>query len=352
MNIIKKVFNKITYIKTDCYVKFKQRELQKVLLREPNKSRIYFFCTPTHSNLGDQAQLFCWLRLLKEWHPGHEVVCVPTRYRSFATIRTIHKNLQKNDIIYVHSGYLIFDPHPELPFILDIVRGFYDTKITILPQTVNLMGEWYKHIVAQVFNSHPNLTLYCRDEVSLENAKKLFPKVEKKLMPDVVTSLIGNAEFQYPNSTRKGVMLCVRNDGEKLYSDEQINSLRKRFDGIKTDICDTTIDAPIWEWENNRSGLIRNILELFSKYQVIITDRYHGTIFSQIVNTPVIVISSTDHKLSSGVKWFPKDQFEGNITFALDLDEAYNKATEILARTGKQKKNPAWFKNTYYNKAL
>lgn len=114
----------------------------------------------------------------------------------------------------MHSGYLIFDPHPELPFILDIVRGFYDIKITILPQTVNLMGEWYQHIVAQVFNSHPNLTLYCRDEVSLENAKKLFPKVEKRLMPDVVTSLIGNAEFQYPNSTRKGVMLCVRNDGE------------------------------------------------------------------------------------------------------------------------------------------
>ena len=102
MNIIKKVFNKITYIKTDRYVKFKQRELQKVLLREPNKPRIYFFCTPTHSNLGDQAQLFCWLRLLKEWHPGHEVVCVPTRYRSFATIRTIHKNLQKPKIRNYH----------------------------------------------------------------------------------------------------------------------------------------------------------------------------------------------------------------------------------------------------------
>lgn len=352
MNIIKKVQNKLTYLKSERYVKQKQSELELVISRNSNTPRIYFFCTPTHSNLGDQAQFFCWLRLMREWHPGYEVVCVPTRYRSFATIRTIHKNLQKKDIIYVHSGYLIFDPHPELPFILDIVRGFYDTKITILPQTVNLVGEWYQHIIAQVFNSHPNLTLYCRDEVSLENAKKLFPKVEKKLMPDVVTSLIGDTEFQYPNSTRKGVMLCVRNDGEKLYSDEQIYSLRKRFDGIKTDICDTTIDAPIWEWENNRSGLIRNILELFSKYQVIITDRYHGTIFSQIVNTPVIVISSTDHKLSSGVKWFPQDQFEGNITFALDLDEAYNKATEILARDGKLNKNPAWFKNTYYNKAL
>ncbi|WP_082026255.1 polysaccharide pyruvyl transferase family protein [Prevotella pectinovora] len=44
------------------------------------------------------------------------------------------------------------------------------------------------------------------------------------------------------------------------------------------------------------------ILQQFAKYQVVITDRYHGTIFSQIVNTPVIVISSTDHKLRSGVK--------------------------------------------------
>lgn len=169
----------MTFLKSERYVKQKQRELQQVLSRNSNTPRIYFFCTPTHSNLGDQAQLFCWLRLMEEWHPGYKIICVPTRYRSFETIRTIHKNLQKDDLIYVHSGYLIFDPHPELPFILDIVRGFYDAKITILPQTVNLVGEWYQHIVAQVFNSHPNLTLYCRDEVSLENAKKLFPRVEK-----------------------------------------------------------------------------------------------------------------------------------------------------------------------------
>jgi hypothetical protein len=42
MNIIKKVFNKITYIKTDRYVKFKQRELQKVLLREPLAKKLQF----------------------------------------------------------------------------------------------------------------------------------------------------------------------------------------------------------------------------------------------------------------------------------------------------------------------
>ncbi|UKK79692.1 polysaccharide pyruvyl transferase family protein [Segatella baroniae B14] len=29
------------------------------------------------------------------------------------------------------------------------------------------------------------------------------------------------------------------------------------------------------------------MLEYFAKFQCIITDRYHSTIFSQIVNTPV-----------------------------------------------------------------
>lgn len=352
MDILNKITRKYRYLCEQFYIKKCQKRLAQKISETHSLPRIYFFCTPTHSNLGDQAQLYCWLRLMKEWYPTYEIVCVPSRYRRFDTIRTIYANLQVNDIIYVHSGYLIFDPHPELPFILDVIRGFYDKKIVILPQTVNLVGEWYQHIVAQVFNAHPNLTLFCRDEVSLGKARDLFPKVEIKLMPDVVTSLIGNTDFQFNNFDRKGVMLCVRNDGEKLYSDDQIVELRNKFKNIKVDICDTTIKAPIWKWNKDREGLIRSILSLFSHYQVIITDRYHGTIFSQIVNTPVIVISSTDHKLSSGAKWFPRDKFGENITFVNNLEEAYIKASEVLARNGKVIKNPSWFKDTYYNSAL
>lgn len=352
MNIYNKIIGKIKYTREQLYLSKKAKKLAQLITMKHDNKRIYFFCTPTHSNLGDQAQLFCWLRLLNEWHPEYEIICVPSRYRRFDTIRSIHANLQKDDLIYIHSGYLIFDPHPELPFILDIVRGFYDKRVVILPQTVNLKGKWYQHIVAQIFNAHPNIVLYSRDEVSLRNAKGMFPHIDNKLLPDVVTSLIGNEAFTYPKTERNGVMLCIRNDGEKLYSDEQILALRKRFKGVKTDICDTTIKASIGDWNNNRERLIRKILALFAQYQVIITDRYHGTIFSQIVNTPVIVISSTDHKLSSGVKWFPKDKFGDNICFANDLDEAYEKAVEILRRCGKIISNPAWFKNTYYTNSL
>lgn len=354
MSIIKKINNKLVNELPDRVYEHQQRKALMKLLANPTKSkRIFLFCTPTHSNLGDQAQLMCWLRLFKEWYPDYTVVKVPTKYRKFETLRTIHKIIGHEDKIFVHSGYLIFDPHPELPFILDVVRDFYDHHVTILPQTVNLMNGWYQHIVAEIFNSHPNLTLMCRDEVSLKKAESMFPNVELKLMPDVVTSLIGNKDLQYANSNRKGALLCVRNDLEKYYSDSQINELRKKLDNLTgggTAVCDTTIKARPWVWDRKREELIRSMLKTFSRYQVIITDRYHGTIFSQIVNTPVIVLSSADHKLSSGVKWFPVNEFGENITFANNIDEAYEKAKEVLARNGKVIKNPPYFKNNFYSK--
>ena len=317
-------------------------------IAERGEKVIFLFCAPTHSNLGDQAQLLCWMRLFHEWYPEHEVVKVSTRFKEPRTLMNIHECLREEDMIFVHSGYLIFDIHPELPFILEVVNAFYDRPITILPQTVNLTREWSQQTASRIINSHPNLTLLCRDEVSLEKAKVLFPKAKLKAIPDVVTSLIGSDEFRYPDAKRHGVMLCVRNDVEKLYSVEQINALRKRFAGVRTTICDTTIKAKAWTWNAHREDLIRSMLKRMAEYQVIITDRFHGTIFSQIVDTPVIVISSADHKLSSGVKWFPQDVFGGNISFASSLDEAYEKAKVILDRKGAVVKNPSYFKERYY----
>lgn len=352
MQLYKKIKSKINYYCTERYVMQKGNDLLKQISRPTIKNRIYFFCTPTHSNLGDQAQLLCWLRLFQQWYPNYEVICVPTRFRQFKTIRTIRTNLKEQDLLFIHSGYLIFDPHPELPFILDIVRSFYDKKIIILPQTVNLMGEWYRQVVIRTFNTHPDLTLICRDEISLEKSRELFPKVKLRLMPDVVTSLIGDSSFCYNKDKRSGVLLCMRNDGEKLYQVDQINKFCSMFKGIRTEFYDTSIDVPIWKWNNQRENLIRDVLKKFSSYRLIITDRYHGTIFSQIANTPVIVISSTDHKLSSGVKWFPSDLFGNMVFFADNLDKAYTMATKVLSENRVNVVNPSWFKDTFYSKTL
>ena len=104
-------------------------------------------------------------------------------------------------------------------------------------------------------------------------------------------------------------------------------------------------------WDRQRTRLINQVLNKFSKYQVIITDRYHGTIFSQIANTPVVVLSSADHKLSSGVKWFPPKLFDRCVYFAPDLDKAYDLANMILEKRIEIKNN-SYFKDNFYAKPL
>ena len=352
MNIYYKIEQKVYHLRWLLYQRNCKKSLFKKISDTPEKKRLYFFCTPTHSNLGDQAQLLCWLRLFGEWYSGYEIIKIPTNFRDFQTLRSIYKKLQPEDKLFIHSGYLFFDPHPELPFILDIVRDFYNQQVVILPQTVNIMDGWFQHITAQIMNSNPNVTLICRDEVSLQKAKTLYPKIKLALMPDVVTSLIGDTRFipeSLWNKKREGILFCLRNDLEKFYSDKEIDKFKKRFIGVKVDTTDTTIYAQPWVWEKKRSTLILEMLANFAKYQLIITDRYHGTIFSQVVNTPVIVINSADHKLSSGVKWFPKEIFGDNVFYAKDLDEAHKTALSILKRDGQLVKNPPYFKDRYYS---
>ena len=65
--IINKIIKKITDaprdIRLSLYMKDNKRVLDEVIKKRTGIKRIYLFCSPTHSNLGDQAQLMCWMRL-------------------------------------------------------------------------------------------------------------------------------------------------------------------------------------------------------------------------------------------------------------------------------------------------
>lgn len=98
----------------------------------------------------------------------------------------------------------------------------------------------------------------------------------------------------------------------------------------------------------DRIGYLEKTWDMFSRYKMVITDRYHGTIFSMIAATPVIVISSSDHKLSSGVKWFP-DSFSDYIYYEQNIDNVINIADKIY-NTKYDYKLPQYFNTEYYDK--
>lgn len=345
MQIVKRIVRKIHSIIDKSYLFFERKIIYKEIQNNFEQNKIFLFSNPIHSNLGDQAQTYCILKVFEEHYPHHHVICVPKALGSDKMLSLIKDKIKEEDKIFIHSGYLIFDPHPQLPFIARVVSTFSNNQIVILPQTVLLKDKLIIQMVKKAFDSHKNLILMCRDQVSLENASNLFKTAKLILWPDFVTSLIGIENYL---NQRKGILFCLRDDTEKYYPDSELNKLKSRFNNVKIDTGDTTIIENAFNWKFYRHKLIYKVLRDFSKYQLIVTDRYHGTIFSQITSTPVIVLSSSDHKLSSGVKWFPKNDFKNNVFFAENLDDAYTLAADILKRNGNVFQNGTFFIDNYF----
>ena len=308
---------------------------------------IYYFCTPIHSNLGDQAQLICIKKWFAENYPSYQVAEFCARSLPTGWVNLLQDQIKKDDLIFIHSGYLFMNDNSDVPIILELVKNFKDNKIIFLPQTVNFSCEEIKQRFVREFAGHPRLTLLCRDYVSYDMANKLFPSNKCIAYPDVVTSLIGTFSSE---TERNGICFCLRDDKEKYYNEEQLQILIKSLSSYGTTRIDTTLDISPFKMNENREKLIYKTIDHISRSKVVITDRYHGTIFSLISNTPVIVINSTDHKLSSGVKWFPTELFGKAIQYASTLDVAYSLAKEILEGNYSELHNPPYLLETYWSK--
>lgn len=326
-----------------------------------SKKRIYLLCEPKHANLGDQAQFVCIMRWLAENYPEYKVISVGDMFKAFdydikSRIKSfflvlkffwLKLTVRSSDLFVGHSGYFFVDHHTGWMTFAFFMRYFPNNKMVILPQTVNFYSPVAKQMASRAFGSKKNLTLLCRDEVSYNNAKLLFGDTKLILYPDIVTSLIGTMKFDVQ---REGVLLCARNDVEAFYSKQELTQFIARFNCARKEVTDTTIGVPREEMLKNREKLILDAIKYFASFKVVVTDRYHGTIFSAIASTPVVVINSADHKLSSGVKWFPKEVFGDYVQFAKDLDEAYKKASEMLVAEGLKYNNPPYFKEAFWDK--
>ena len=335
--IIKKIFNKITYIILIL------KKSYRIIFRKRNT--IFLFGSPFHSNMGDQAQTFCICQWFANNYPNYSIYIFRLTESFPILLKLVRKTIRKNDILVCHSGYHMTDLYHEQDVYCRVTQLFPDYPIIIFPQTVNYVHTNNLINTANIFNKHGKILLMCRDEYSYKTACKYFINCRLLLYPDIVTSLIGTKNY---TNKRNGILFCMRNDKEAFYSHQDIQKLQDKLANINIQQTDTTLPIKVETIYNQREKILNEIFEEYSKYELIITDRYHGTIFSLIAGTPVIVVSSSDHKLSSGVKWFPKE-FSQYIQFAQNLDEAYKLAKESLDSTFDHKL-PAYFKNNYYDK--
>ena len=227
-----------------------------------------------------------------------------------------------------------------------VIQDYPNNKMVMLPQTIFFKSPKIQKLTSEIYNNHKKLVFLARDQVSYDIAQNIFSDIPVYLYPDIVTTMIGNYSF---NENRKGILMCIRNDDEKFYNNFQIDILKNTLSSL--DIIkqiDTTINSNINANTLHLRQIILNYIREFAKYKVIITDRYHGTIFALIANTPVIVIKTKDHKVVTGVKWF-QNIYSENIVYVDDIMLVSNAVEQILKREKIQDNKP-YFSTHYYSK--
>lgn len=347
--IIRKVIRPVYFYYIDILTAIRIRmDIRKLKRVSDSTNRIYLLGIPTAANIGDMTQYFLNLEWLRNHFQGYDVVDFPTRsilYQDSRFLDILEKKIKKEDYIFFQSGYDTHDLGGDEDLMHKIVISrFPKQNMVMLPQTVFFRSKEREKQSSEAYSQNRGMLFLARDRVSYQNALRMFPDLKVVLFPDIVTTLIGKYHF---SEERKGVLLCQRADGEKFYSREELGELRSNLQK-KTVVnsMDTTIAVPNMFVRKNVKKYLEKMLSDFSHYQVVITDRYHGTILSLVAGTPVIVIKTTDHKVTTGLDWF-EGIYDEYIYLAENLKEAEAQAVRWLEHPPKGTMQP-YFEEKYY----
>ncbi|NCB92489.1 MAG: hypothetical protein EOM40_07935 [Clostridia bacterium] len=326
------------------------RKLQEIEQAHASEAKvIWYCCVAIHPNLGDLAQTVCTLDWLRKNYPDTSIVEISSRdyYFNKRKMISIMKNaVTQNDLIVFQSGYTMTGVHENESMRQTILDAFPNNRIILLPQTIFYQTEEQKNWAVNTYKNRENLLLLVRDRVSFNTAKELFGTTQMVLYPDIVTTLIGMNKFQIQ---REGILFCVRDDWERLYSEKEMSNLmfqlKKHTIIHKTD---TTVHISNTEDREAVRLFIKKTLEEYAHYKLVVTDRYHGTIFALAAGTPVLILKTTDHKVITGAEWF-EPCMSDYISVAENLEMAETLALEMMTRPVEYK-GVSFFQEKYYDR--
>ena len=311
---------------------------------------IFYIGIAAHPNLGDLAQSVAIRKWLHKHYPDRIVIEIETNAlvnTHFSLLKKLKLKFKNTDIIVFQSGYTTTD----LGGYADemhraVMLLFPEAKMLMMPQTIFFKNNNNKLRTASIYNSMKHLLFLARDKVSYNMALQMFPDITVRLFPDIVTTLIGKYQFSYK---REGIIFCCRNDLEQLYTEEEMGKLILRCKAF----------CPVQRTDTTKLQHVKSIIKYTEKYleaeidyyahfKIVITDRFHGTIFALAANTPVIVIKTTDHKVSAGAEWF-LDIYKGYVYVANSLEEAYTLAQSLYYQSFDYRLS-SYFETKYYDK--
>ena len=270
-------------------------------LHKKNKNAIIFIATPIYGNWGDYAIVLSQIKLVSDNGFGECIVEVSSK--QYATFKKIIKMFVKpNDVIIIdgggNMGTLWINEEYKMR---EIVKTYSNNPIIIFPQTAYFdnseEGNRELSESINVYNSHDNLTIFCRDTNTYKLISTKMSMVKSFYVPDIV--LYNNYSGNTLN--RDGILVCLRDDLERINDINIYECIENEFVNKKISNSSTMFSGEINRY--NREELVMSKLTEFSSAELVITDRLHGMLFSAITGTPCIAVDNKSHKVKQGYEW-------------------------------------------------
>ncbi len=219
----------------------------------------------------------------------------------------------------------------------EIISQYHHVPIFVMPQSIYFENNTNLERAKRVFNSHPNLTLFCREEVSYKFAQQHFYNCQVILCPDAAFSLVNLLHISDVDST--GSILYLRRTDKEINQDF-INKLESEDIG---NIVVSDWNSMEVSYQNHlrnellmvvgNSGLLKNKNSIYKnlsstykpemnyfawaltrigikqliKHKSIVTNRLHCHILATLLNIPHVFIPNSYHKNRSFYETWTKD---------------------------------------------
>ena len=284
-----------------------EKWLQRYRINElRQKKKALIIGTSEHSNIGDAAITLAEQYLLQKLYPDYFQMEFST-YELGKQYTFLQAIMNPEDILFINGGGnlgSLYQAEEDLHRL--IIADFPNHKVIILPQTICFTkdehGSKELALSEQVYNHHPDLTIFTRGKESYEFAVEHFAHARVHLMPDSALALRRNYPFN-----REGVLLCLRDDKEGIFDEVQrtqilamVMVMGHHIDNVSNIAME---DIP----REQRADVVNNHLKLFAHHRVVVTDRLHGIIFSVVTGTPCVVLGMGNRKIYEFIDTFFQD---------------------------------------------
>jgi len=267
-------------------------------------AKVYVFLAADYGNLGDVAISFAQEKFLTRHLPDFSVVDIPIS-KTIEGIHAVKKTIGKGDIITTVGGGNFGDRYEQIEYYRQLViQSFPNNKVVSFPQTIefseNEAGKKALEKVKKIYSGHSNLVLGSREKKSFAEMKLHFPSCSVTLSPDVVMSL----DERKPEIQRSGVVLCLRDDGEKKLSQNEETQILEAIGKIYPN--PNRYDTHIGRGNLTLAERVQELEKIWSCFrsaELVVTDRLHGMIFCYITGTPCLVFQNSNHKILSSYAW-------------------------------------------------